>query len=87
MKKVIVINAKIAQFGEDFSTLCVLDAQQGIEEYSKTLAKQVTNFCTDNDVEITEKEALMIAETLCWSDYAETPRCELLFTAATYEIL
>ena len=87
MKKVIVINAKIAQFGEDFSTLCVLDGKQNVVQYAETLAKQIYEFCVDHDVTVTEKQVSRIAEELSWGDYAETPEGELLFTAATYEIL
>ena len=87
MKKVIVINAKIAQFGEDFSTLCVLDGKQAVTQYAETLAKQIYEFCIDNDVVVTKEQASRVAEALCWGDWTETPGGELLFTAATYEIL
>lgn len=87
MKKVIVINAKIAQFGEDFSTLCVLDAHQNVMQYGKTLAKQIYDFCVDNDVAVTKEQASKVAEALCWGDWTETPGGELLFTAATYDVL
>lgn len=87
MKKVIVINAKIAQFGEDFSTLCVLDGKQKVTQYAETLAEQIYNFCIDNNVKVTKKQVGRIAMELSWGDYAETPEGELIFTAATYEIL
>ena len=87
MKKVKVINAKIAQIGEDFSTLCVLDGKQNVVQYAETLAEQIYNFCIDNDVKVTKKQVGRIAMELSWGDYAETPEGELLFTAATYEIL
>lgn len=87
MKKVIVINAKITQFGEDFETLCVLDASQGIGGYIEKLSKQISEFCDDNNVTITEKQVKEIADALSWSDYAETPNGELIFMAGTYTIL
>lgn len=87
MKKVIVINTKIAQFGEDFETLCVLDASQDVEKYTETLSKQIFEFYDDNDVVVTEKQIKEIANALSWSDYAETPNEELIFTAGTYTIL
>lgn len=87
MKKVIVINAKIVQFGEDYETLCVLDASQDVEKYTETLAKQISEFCDDNDVVVAEEEVKTIADALSWSDYAETPNGELIFMAGTYTIL
>lgn len=87
MKKVIVINAKIVQFGEDYETLCVLDASQDVEKYTETLAKQISEFCDDNNATVTEKQIKEIAEALSWSDYAETPNGELIFMAGTYTIL
>lgn len=87
MRKVIVINAKIAQIGEDFEILCVLNASQEVEKYTETLAKQLSEFCDDNDVTVTEEEVKAIAEALSWSDYAETPNGELIFTAGTYTTL
>jgi len=87
MKKVIVINAKVAQIGEDFQTLCVLDASQDVEKYTETLSKQISEFCDDNDVVVTEKQIKEIANALSWSDYAETPNGELIFTAGTYTTL
>lgn len=86
MKKVIVINAKIVQFGEDCETLCVLDAAQGVEQYIETLAKQISEFCDDNNATVTEKQIKEIAEALSWGDYAETPNGELIFMAGTYTI-
>ena len=87
MKKVIVINAKIVQFGGDFETLCVLDASQDVEKYAETLAKQISEFCDDNNVVVTEKQIKEIADSLSWSDWAETPNGELIFMAGTYTIL
>lgn len=87
MKKVIVINAKITQFGEDFETLCVLDASQDVEKYTETLAKQISEFCNNNDVVVTEDEVKTIADALSWSDYSETPNGELIFMAGTYTVL
>lgn len=87
MKKVIVINAKIVQFGGDFETLCVLDASQDVEKYAETLTKQISEFCDDNNVVVTETQIKEIANALSWSDYAETPNGELIFTAGTYTTL
>ena len=87
MKKVIVINAKTAQIGEDFETLCVINASQDVEKYIETLAKQLSEFCDDRDVTVTEEEVKAIAESLSWGDWAETPNGELIFTAGTYKIL
>lgn len=87
MKKVIVINAKITQFREDFETLCVLNASQEVEKYTETLAKQISEFCDNNDVVVAEKQIKEIANALSWSDYAETPNGELIFMAGTYTTL
>ena len=87
MKKVIVINAKIVQFGGDFETLCVLNASQDVEKYTETLAKQISEFCDNNKVTVTEKQVKEIADALSWSDYAETPNGELIFMAGTYTTL
>lgn len=89
-KVVLVVNAKIASYGENYETICVLqDTILGnlFEQKKRILTKQVFDFCEDKGYEVTETEAAEIAESIITSDYGETQDGNVLFIGGTYEIL
>ena len=87
MKNVIVINVKITNLDDDFSTLCVLNASQSMKKYNETLAKQISEFCDDFNITITKEQVKEIVNTLSKVDYLETLGGELVFTKDSYPFL
>lgn len=89
-KVVLVVNAKVANYGRDYETLCVLqDTIIGnlFEQKKRILTKEVFNFCEDIGYEVTETEAADIAESIITSDYGETADGNVLFIGGAYEVL